>query len=135
MNRVELIGFVAREPEISETTNKTKLAKFSIAVSKIKSEKGEADFFNVVAWKTNADVVEKFVKKGSRIGISGYLQTRTYDSENGKRTVVDVVVDTIDLLSPKSANSDAQQESTDNLSNNTLTSDSRSSVGDSDLPF
>lgn len=130
MNRVELIGFVAREPEISETTNKVKLAKFSIAVSKIKSENGEADFFNVVAWKTNAEVVEKYVRKGSRIGICGYLQTRTFDTENGKRTVVDVVVDTIDLLSPKSANSDTKQESVDNLPNDKLTIDSGS-----DLPF
>lgn len=110
MNKVILIGNLTRDPECNETMNGVMMCRFSIAVSrKYKNNEGgyDADFINCVAWRNNAEFASKYAKKGTKVGVVGTLQTRTYDAEDGtKRYSTDVVVDEFEILTPKNASGD-----------------------------
>ena len=80
MNKVILVGNLTRDPEYQTTPSGVALARFSIAVQRRYSNADgnrEADFINLVAWRGQADFVNKYFKKGSRIGVCGSLQTRS----------------------------------------------------------
>lgn len=103
-NRVQLIGNLGRDPEIVEFEGGRKLAKFSLATSEYyKKENGEkvsdTHWHNLVAWGKTAEIAEKFLKKGSEIGVEGKLTSRSYDDKDGnKRYVTEVVIHEILLL-------------------------------------
>ena len=105
MNKVILVGNLTRDPEYQTTPNGVALTRFSVAVQrKFTNADGnrEADFINCVAWRANADFVNKYFKKGSRIGVVGTLQTRSYEATDGsKRNVTEVVVDDVEFVGPK----------------------------------
>lgn len=105
MNKVILIGNLTKDPELMTTTSGVSVAKFTLAVQrKFKNESGnyETDFINCVAWRNTADNIKKFVKKGNKLGVVGAIQTRTYETQDGdKRYITEVVVDEIELLTPK----------------------------------
>ena len=105
MNKVILVGNLTRDPEYQTTPSGVAFARFSIAVQRrFANSDGnrEADFINLVAWRNNADFVNKYFKKGSRIGVCGSLQTRSYEATDGsKRTVTEVVVDDVEFVGPK----------------------------------
>lgn len=86
MNSVNLIGRLARDPEIRVTNGGDKVASFTLALNRnYNSADGQqADYINCVGWKKIAELIEKYVKKGHRIGIEGRLRSRTYDSPRTK---------------------------------------------------
>lgn len=99
-NRVILVGRMTRDPEIRTTLDGTTIARFGLAVNRY-SKSGEdiADFFNVTAWRQQADFVANYVGKGRLVLIEGRLQTNTWTAQDGtKRKSVDVVADSIRLL-------------------------------------
>lgn len=102
MNKVVLVGNLTRDPELSKTPNGISVCKFTIAVGrKFTSANGEkeTDFISLVTWRGLADNCAKFLHKGSKIGVSGSLQTRSYDDKNGdKRCVTEVVCDDVKFL-------------------------------------
>lgn len=102
MNKVILIGNVAREPEQHTTQGGTKKATFSLAVNRdYRGANGEriADFFNCVAWREKADLMEKYAKKGKMMAVWGCLQTRKYDAQDGsKRTVTEIIIDHVEFI-------------------------------------
>ena len=108
MNRVILVGNMVADPEYQTTASGISLCRFRIAVQrKFKNEKGEyeSDFINIVAWRGTADFVSKYLHKGNKIGVTGSLQTRTYDAQDGsKRYVTEVVADEVESYTPKSEN-------------------------------
>ena len=108
MNRVILVGNMVADPEYQTTASGISLCRFRIAVQrKFKNEKGEyeSDFISVVAWRSSADFVSKYLHKGNKIGVTGSLQTRTYDAQDGsKRYVTEVVADEVESYTPKSEN-------------------------------
>lgn len=108
MNRVFLIGNLTRDPELSETSGGVQLCRFSIAVNRsYSSSDGErkTDFFNCVAWRNLAENVGRYAKKGNKVAVVGSLEQRTYEDNQGvKRTVVDVVAQDVEFLTPRSQN-------------------------------
>lgn len=99
MNNTQLIGRLTKEVEVNVTPQDKKVANFTLAVNKY----GEgADFIQCVAWEKTAEVLEKYTKKGSQIGVTGRIQTRDYDHKDGYKVyVTEVVVNTVDLLDSK----------------------------------
>ena len=106
MNKVFLIGNLTRDPELTETATGISVCHFSIAVNRgYSSSDGEkqTDFFNVTAWRGLADTISRFCKKGSKVAVSGSIQMRNYEDNNGqKRTAVDIVASDVEFLSSKS---------------------------------
>ena len=106
-NKVQLIGNVGNEPEITNLDSGKKVAKFSIATNEsYKDSKGEkvtnTQWHNIVAWGKIAEIVEKYVGKGKEVALEGKLMARSYETQAGeKRYVTEVVVDEILLLGIK----------------------------------
>lgn len=106
MNKCILIGNLARDPELSTTTNGVPVCRFSIAVSRRFSNadgEREVDFLNIVVWRNIGENCHKFLKKGSKVGIVGNIQTRSYDATDGsKRYVTEIVAEEVEFLSTRS---------------------------------
>jgi single-strand DNA-binding protein len=108
MNRVILVGRLARDPEVRYTQSGIAVASMVIAVDRRFSRKAQesgqqtADFINLVAWRQLAEICGNNLAKGRRIGIEGRLQTRSYEAKDGtKRYVTEVVVDELEFLDAK----------------------------------
>ncbi|WP_166961909.1 single-stranded DNA-binding protein [Yeosuana marina] len=106
-NKVQLIGNVGNEPEITNLESGKKVAKFSIATNEFyKDSKGEkqqdTQWHNIVAWGKIAEIVEKYVGKGKEVALEGKLMSRSYETNEGeKRYVTEVVANEILLLGIK----------------------------------
>jgi single-strand DNA-binding protein len=105
LNKIILVGNLTKDPELSTTNNGISLCKFAIAVQRrFPNADGnrEADFFNIIVWRQQAENCYKFLKKGNKAGIVGALQIRTYDDENGnKRYMTEIIADEVEFLTPK----------------------------------
>ena len=138
MNNVCLIRRLTKTPELRKTTSGTSVISFTLAVNRRVKKDGqqEADFINCQAWKGVADVLFKYTKKGSLIGIDGRIQTRSYDDKNGKRVyVTEVVVENLDLLEPKDKNTDNTQTDMYAQPQENLDTTSNFDISSDDLPF
>jgi single-strand DNA-binding protein len=106
-NKVQLIGNLGNAPEIKNTDNGKKVARFSMATNEsYKKENGErvteTQWHNLVAWGKVAELAEQFLNKGSEIAIEGKLTHRDYTDKDGiKRYITEVVVNEILLLDKK----------------------------------
>ena len=103
MNKVILISNLTRDPELSQTSGGIAYCKMSVAVDRKYSKDGEntADFFNVTVWRGLAKNCHKYLKKGSKVAIVGYLQTRTYEQDGVKKYATDIVADEVEFLNTK----------------------------------
>lgn len=138
MNRVILIGNLARDPELKTTSNGIATCAFAIAVNrKFKNAQGvqEADFIQIVAWRQLAELCAKYLAKGRKVGVVGTLQTRNYTAQDGtKRYVTEVIADEIEFLAPRS--SDAAPADADYAAPAPqAASDQFTPVSDDELPF
>ena len=110
-NKVQLIGNVGNEPEITNLESGKKVAKFSIATNEFyKNSEGEKEqntqWHNVVAWGKIAEIIEKYVGKGKGVALEGKLTSRSYETKEGeKRYVTEVVANEILLLGIKTDDS------------------------------
>ncbi|MBE5744088.1 MAG: single-stranded DNA-binding protein [Clostridiales bacterium] len=113
MNKVYLIGNLTRDPEVSETSTGVPYCRFSIAVNRnFTNAEGnrEADFFNVIVWRGQAESCGKFLKKGSKIAVVGSLQNRSYEDKDGvKRTVTDIVASEVEFLTTNRGDDEGQE--------------------------
>ena len=106
-NNVRLIGNLGMNPDVKELNGGKKLAKFSIATSETyNGEDGnkvtETQWHNLTVWGKQADVVEKYLKKGNEVAIEGKLSSRTYtDKEGIKRYVTEIIVNDLLLIGGK----------------------------------
>lgn len=102
MNKVELVGRLTKEPEVKLTSNQTAYCNFTVAVDrKFKDKDGnrQADFIICVAWKQTATFIQKYFHKGNRIGLTGSIQTRTFDDNEGRTVyVTEVIVDDVEFV-------------------------------------
>ena len=97
-NKVFLIGNLTRDPELSETSNGTAYCRFTIAVSRNYGDK-ETDFFNIVAWRGQAENCGKFLAKGRKVAVVGSLQNRSYqDKDDIKRTVTEIIATEVEFI-------------------------------------
>ena len=139
VNQVFIMGRCGRDPEV-RMAGQNKVATFSLATGgKYKTKDGrEVDdtaWHNIVAWRTSADIVEKFVKKGSNVFIIGHLSYRKYNDKDGvERNITDIVVDKIELCGGKPESAPAPQKF-DPHSVQTTPMPYPEETDDSDLPF
>lgn len=106
MNSVNLIGRLTKDAEIKSTQSGKTYATLTLAVNRRFRSDGQpsADFIRCQAWGKTADVLERYTHKGSQIGVSGRIQTRDYENQQGQRVyVTEVVADSVDLLESKPA--------------------------------
>ncbi len=106
INNVVLVGRMTRDPELRRTGNGTPVTSFTLAVNRtFKSENGpDADFINCVVWNKQAENTERYCSKGSLVGVTGRLQTRSYDNNQGQRVyVTEVVCDSVQFLETRNS--------------------------------
>ena len=117
LNKVMLIGNVGQDPEVRYLDNGApgaKVATFRLATTeRYKDRAGElkenTEWHSIVAWRSTADVVEKYVRKGTQLYIEGRLRTRSWDDQNGnKRYATEILADTLQLLGKKADNPASQ---------------------------
>ena len=104
MNVCLLIGRAVADIELKSTQSNISFCNFTIAVDRqFKNDDGEsqADFINIVCWRKTAELVSKYVKKGHKVAVSGRIQTRNYETENGTKYITEVVCDTVQFLETK----------------------------------
>ena len=146
VNKVILIGNVGQEPDVRDLDNGTKVANFSLATS----ERGytlkngtqvpeRTEWHNIVVWRGLAEIVEKYVKKGTKLYIEGKIKTRNYDDKNGvKRYITEIYADQLELLGGKPPH---QEDSTYSKLENQVSdrakefAQANAPKDDDDLPF
>lgn len=107
MNKLFIIGNLTRDIVINQTASGTKYAKFTVAVNQ-KGTDNECDFFEVTAWKEIAENCGKFLKKGSKVAISGPIHFRSYvGSDSAKRQTAEVTAYEVEFLSRIEQSNDA----------------------------
>jgi single-strand DNA-binding protein len=107
INSVVLVGRLTADPTLRYTAAGKGVASGTMAVNRnFKNANGEqeADFINIVIWGKPAENTANFTKKGSLIGVTGRIQTRSYDTDNGRRYVTEVVAESVQFLEPKGGN-------------------------------
>lgn len=103
LNKVFLIGNVTRDPEIKSLPSGQTVASFSVATNRFFTDKNgqrqqRAEFHNVIAWGRLADVVSKFLKRGSLVLVEGRLQTRSWQDQTGTtRYRTEVIAERLNL--------------------------------------
>lgn len=105
-NRVELIGNLTRDPELRYTPNGAAVCTFSVATNRSYitdgEKKEEVDFHRVVAWNKLAELCNQLLKKGNRVFVSGRLQNRSWEGQDGQtRYMTETVLEDMIVLSPK----------------------------------
>ena len=108
LNVVAIMGRLAADPQLRQTTTGKNVASFRIACDRGRRDangQSQADWLDVVAWDRTAEFVCKYFQKGSLIAIDGRLQSRSYQDKNGNsRTAVEVVANNINFAGPKNSN-------------------------------
>jgi len=107
VNKIILVGHVGKDPEVRHMDNNLVCARFSLATNERWTKDGNktehTEWHNVVLWRGLAEVAEKYVRKGTLLYIEGKIRSRTYDDKEGiKRYAIDVIADTMNILTPKS---------------------------------
>ena len=138
VNKVILLGNVGRDPEVRYVDKNVAVASFSLATT----ERGfttangtvvpdRTEWHNIVAWRSLAQLVENYVKRGSTLYIEGKLQTRSYEKEGQTHYRTEILADNIQLLD--------KREKTNEMINPTVgpttTPDTPNMPNDGDLPF
>ena len=141
INNVVLVGRLVRDPELRYTPSNRAVATFSLAVNRnFKGQNGEreADFINCVIWQQQAENLANWAKKGALIGITGRIQTRNYENQQGQRVfVTEVVADNFQLLeSRKDRDAGSSQEyGQPDFGRNETMNTNPMDISSDDLPF
>ena len=102
MNKVILIGRLARDPEMRTTGSGIAVTRFTVAVSRPFNPQGgqpQTDFIGCVAWRRQAENIAKYCAKGSQVAVEGRIQTGSYDGADGqKHYTTDIVADNVTFL-------------------------------------
>ena len=116
INRVVLVGRLTKDPELRFTPGTGRaVATFTLAVNRRFKSQGQpdADFIPIVVWGKIAENTANYVSKGRLVGVSGSIQTRSYEAKDGtRRYVTEVVADEVQFLDSKDSNTND-----DNLGN------------------
>lgn len=155
INNTTLVGRLTKDPELKYTGSGIPVISFSMAVERNYTNaqgERETDFINCVAWRELAEIISKFAVKGSLIGITGSIQTRNYQNNEGRTIyITEVVADNFQMLEPKSVtdqrrNGQGQSQQNNQQNNNPFANASFddepfennnevTSIDDDDLPF
>lgn len=102
-NKAILGGRLTADPELKQTQSGIAVATFKIAVNRRfqnrEGQQQEADFFNCIAWRSQAEFVSRYFRKGSSICVMGSIQNRSWvDQQNQKRYITEIVVDEVQFV-------------------------------------
>ena len=131
LNRIILMGRLTADPEMKQTQGGTAVASFSVAVDRsFGGEKKQTDFIPVVAWKSTAEFVGKYFRRGSMIALEGSMQSRQYEDKHGaKRTAYEVVASQVYFAGGKAGSPSGGKPKP------AFDPDEFEEVDDGDLPF
>ncbi|MBQ2243748.1 MAG: single-stranded DNA-binding protein [Bacteroidales bacterium] len=107
LNKVMLIGNVGKDPEVRHLESGATTASFTLATTeRYKDKNGETkdqtEWHNIVCWRALADLVEKYVRKGSQLYIEGRIRTRSYTDRDGNtRYITEITADNLQMLGRK----------------------------------
>ena len=144
LNKVVLAGRLTSTPEPKQTATGVSVLSFTLAVNRryaSKNEQGEnqtqADFITVVAWRNTADFIAKYFKKGSAICITGSIQTRSWQDQQGQRRyATEVVADEAMFVDSRGESGAADGFAQPSFSSNgAVTPNFEEHNTDDDLPF
>lgn len=140
INNVVLVGRMARDAELRYTGNNTAVATFTLAVNRnFKNDAGEreADFINCVIWRQAAENLANWAKKGALIGITGRIQTRNYENQQGQRVyVTEVIANNFQVLESRKDQQDGQiQGGYQSSGQSAFGNNQPMDISDDDLPF
>ena len=131
MNNVSLIGNLTKDIELKMTTTNKAISNFTLAVSrKSKNAQGEyeTDFINCISWEKTADLLSRYTRKGSKVGITGEIRTRNYEDKDGKKVyITEILVNGVTLIS--------KLEKEPTILEEQYTQEPQSYVNEDDLPF
>lgn len=137
INNVTLVGRLTRDPELRYTPSNIAITTFNMAVNRnFKNQAGdrEADFINCMIWRQQAENLASWAKKGALIGITGRIQTRSYDNQQGQRVyVTEVVADTFQLLEKR--DNSANQSNIEDQMPASFGATNPLDISDDDMPF
>ena len=140
MNSVSLIGRLTRDPDVRYSAGtQTAVARFTLAVDRqrtVKEGEQSADFISIVCFGKTAELVEKYITKGRLVGVTGRIQTGSYDKDGQKVYTTDVIADRVEFLDRGNSSSESFTQS----ANDNPFSDDRVPAGfakltDDDIPF
>ena len=114
-----MVGNLTKDPDMRQTQSGVSVCTFTLAVQRRYADQNgekQTDFFNIVCWRSLADNCGKYLTKGSKAGVHGSLQNRSYEDKQGnKRTVTEIIADEVEFLSRKvETQAPAYEEITDN---------------------
>ena len=113
LNSVCLMGRLTADPELKSTQSGVSVCSFRIAVDRTYQPKGQekqTDFINIVTWRSTAEFVSRYFRKGQLVAVQGSIQTSQYtDRDGNKRTAFDVVADNVFFAEKKAESGDAKQ--------------------------
>ena len=141
MNKAFLIGNLTRDPELRTLPSGVSVCTFTIAINrKFVNQQGvrEADFLNIVAWRQLGETCARYLSKGRKVGVTGSIQTRSYDAQDGsKRFITEVIADNVEFVGSRE---DGSRPRTDNPPpppepTNANPSGGFTEVDDDELPF
>lgn len=141
LNNVCLVGRLTKDSELRYTQSNQAVATFTLAVNRnFKSQNGEreSDFINCVIWRQQAENLANWAKKGALIGITGRIQTRSYENQQGQRVyVTEVVADNFQLLESRKDREAGQSQgySQPDFSRQEPMNANPMDISDDDLPF
>lgn len=141
INNVVLVGRLTKDPDLKYTGNGTAVATFTLAVNRNftnQSGEREADFINCVIWRKSAETLANYAKKGVLIGVTGRIQTRSYENQQGQKVyVTEVIADNFQLLESKKADfsQNTQGSGVSNSQTNNYTRSQQNRNNDESDPF
>lgn len=113
MNKAILIGRIVNKIELRYTTSNMAVVKFTLAINReTKNKQGEyeTDFISCVAYNKTAELISKYLDKGSQIAIEGKIQTGSYEKDGKKTYTTDIVVERLTFLEKKTTQETTQTE-------------------------
>lgn len=148
MNKVILVGRLAKEPELRNTANGVNVCSFTVACDRRFVKQGEerkADFINCIAWRQTGEGIAKYFTKGTRIALEGTLQTRSWTDNEGKtRYSMEVIVENWEFAQSKNEGGTLSPTPTENATQSNFDGGTQNSqtdiegfmpIEDDDLPF
>ena len=134
MNQVCLIGRLTKDVQERRTQNGTAVVSFTLAVDRRKKEDG-ADFINCIAWDKSAETIAKYVHKGDLFGVTGHIQTRSYEKDGRMNYVTEVVTTSFQFLERKREMSSDSPSGQNNSNLDNGWGNTGFDMNSSDLPF
>lgn len=131
MNKITIIGNLTRDPEVRTTQTGINVCSFSVAVNRKGRAEG-TDYFRVTCWRGLADIAGKYLSKGKKVAVIGQVTIGSYRDRNGEmHHSMEVTADDIELLSPRDADHEHQQQEREAIQNE----QNYTAVETDELPF